>query len=70
MLTTWCDIDYKVMAVCYSHISFFQMQVGGNHMKSATLACKCKHERTVRSRSCLHTSVRQGEARVMVRWDG
>ena len=40
-----------------------------DRVKSATLACKCERERTARSRSCLHTSVRQGEARVMARWD-
>ena len=28
MLTTWYDIDYKVVAVCYSHISFLQMACG------------------------------------------
>ena len=43
---------------------------GGNGVKSATLACKRERERTARSHSCLHTSARQGVARVMARWDG
>ena len=34
MLTTWYNIDYKVVAVCYSHISFLQM-----HHDNPFLSC-------------------------------